>query len=72
MITKLTKHGSSWVLILDEPVLDFLKIDPETTALQISTNGDTLTIGRATEPLAIENVTATLDVNEPQSDADLC
>ncbi|HET6880474.1 MAG TPA: hypothetical protein VFI31_09985 [Pirellulales bacterium] len=43
MIQKLTKHGDNWALILDKPVLDLLKIDPE-TPLEISTDGQTLVV----------------------------
>jgi len=43
MIKTLTRHGNSWALILDKPVLELLKIDPE-TPLEISTDGRTLVI----------------------------
>jgi antitoxin MazE len=43
MIKKLTKHGNSWALIIDKPVLDLLNIDPE-TPLEISTDGQTLVV----------------------------
>ena len=38
MIKKLTKHGNSLALVIDRPILDLLKIDPE-TQLDISTDG---------------------------------
>lgn len=43
MIKKLTKHGDSWALVLDQPVLDELDIDPH-TALEISTSGQSLIV----------------------------
>jgi antitoxin MazE len=43
MIKKLTKHGNSLALVIDRPILDLLKIDPE-TALDISTDGKHLII----------------------------
>lgn len=43
MIKKLTKHGNSLALVIDRPVLDILKIDPD-TPLEISTNGESLLI----------------------------
>ena len=43
MIKKLTKHGNSWALIIDKPVLDLLNIDPE-TPLEITTDGQLLLI----------------------------
>jgi antitoxin MazE len=46
VIKKLTKHGNSWALVIDKPVLDLLKIDPE-TPLEITTDGQTLIISPA-------------------------
>jgi antitoxin MazE len=43
MIKTLTKHGNSWALIIDKPVLELLKIDPE-TPLEISTDGQSITV----------------------------
>jgi antitoxin component of MazEF toxin-antitoxin module len=43
VIKKLTKHGNSWALVIDKPVLDLLKIDPE-TPLEISTDGEALVV----------------------------
>ncbi len=30
MIKKLTKHGNSLALVIDRPILDLLRIDPDT------------------------------------------
>ena len=43
MIKKLTKHGNSLALVIDKPVLDLLRIDPD-TLLDISTDGKRLVI----------------------------
>lgn len=43
MIKKLTKHGNSYALVIERPVLDLLKIDPE-TPLDITTDGEILII----------------------------
>lgn len=43
MIKKLTKHGNSWALVIDKPVLKLLKIDPE-LPVEVTTDGLTLTI----------------------------
>lgn len=43
MLKKLTKHGNSLALVIDRPILDLLRIDPE-TALDISTDGKRLII----------------------------
>jgi len=47
MIKKLTKHGNSLALVIDHPILDLLKIDPE-TALEVSTDGKQLIVAPAT------------------------
>jgi antitoxin MazE len=49
MIKKLTKHGNSWALIIDKPVLELLNIDPE-APLEVSTDGQTLIISPAATP----------------------
>lgn len=43
MIKQLTKHGNSWAVVIDRPVMDLLKIEPE-TPLEITTDGHVLTI----------------------------
>ncbi len=46
MIKNLVKHGNSWALVIDKPILELLKIDP-TSPLEISTDGQTLRISAA-------------------------
>lgn len=43
MVKKLTKHGNSYALVIDKPVLELLKIT-ETTPLEITTDGKSLNI----------------------------
>jgi antitoxin MazE len=44
MVKSLVKHGNSWALVIDKPILELLKIDP-TTPLDISTpDGVTLVV----------------------------
>ena len=43
MTKNLIKHGNSWALVIDRPILDLLQIDPN-TPLELSTNGDVLVI----------------------------
>ncbi|MEX2174751.1 MAG: AbrB/MazE/SpoVT family DNA-binding domain-containing protein [Pirellulaceae bacterium] len=43
MIKTLTKHGNSWALVIDKPVLELLNINPD-TPLKIRTDGQTLII----------------------------
>lgn len=46
MQKKLTRHGNSWALVIDKPVLELLNIDP-TTMLEITTDGQTLIVSPA-------------------------
>jgi len=46
MITTLIPHGSSYALVIDKPMLDLLKIRPD-TPLEIATDGKSLTISPA-------------------------
>ena len=43
MIKTLTKHGNSYALVIDKPILDLLKIRPD-TPLTISTDGKALLV----------------------------
>ena len=43
MIKKLTRHGNSMALVIDKPILELLKISPD-TPLEISTDGRRLII----------------------------
>jgi len=46
MIKKLTKHGNSLALVIDRPILDLLRIEPE-TLLEVSTDGKRLIVAKA-------------------------
>ena len=43
MIKTLTKHGNYYALVIDKPILDLLKIRPD-TPLTISTDGKSLLV----------------------------
>lgn len=43
MVKKLTKHGNSFALVIDRPILELLKIDPD-TPLDVSTDGTRLIV----------------------------
>ncbi|MEI9864898.1 MAG: AbrB/MazE/SpoVT family DNA-binding domain-containing protein [Limisphaerales bacterium] len=43
MTKYLTKHGNSFALVIDRPILDLLKIQPD-GLLEITTDGQKLTI----------------------------
>ncbi|MEP6695127.1 MAG: AbrB/MazE/SpoVT family DNA-binding domain-containing protein [Chloroflexota bacterium] len=40
----LTRHGNSWALVIDKPVLELLHLDPSTTPVEMRTNGKNLVI----------------------------
>lgn len=44
----LTKHGNSYALIIDKPILELLRIRPE-SPLEVTTDGKVLTIAPAEE-----------------------
>lgn len=46
MITKLTRHGDDWALIIAPPILEQLQIDHE-TPLEVTTDGQSLIVTRA-------------------------
>jgi len=48
MVKTLTKHGNSYALVIDKPILELLKFEPG-EPLEVSTDGKVLTISRAGE-----------------------
>ena len=46
MIKTLTKHGNSYALVIDRPVMDLLHIEPDTD-LEVSTDGRSLILSPA-------------------------
>lgn len=43
MIKNFVKHGNSWALVVDRPILDLLKIDPE-CPVELTTDGASIRI----------------------------
>ncbi|MDD4890587.1 MAG: AbrB/MazE/SpoVT family DNA-binding domain-containing protein [Phycisphaerae bacterium] len=43
MVKTLTRHGNSYAVVIDKPVLDLLNITPQ-TPLEITTDGQTLVL----------------------------
>jgi len=48
-VKKLTRHGNSWALVIDKPVLDLLKIDPAETQVEMTTDGRSLLVSPVRE-----------------------
>ena len=55
MIKNLVKHGNSWALVIDRPILELLNMDPE-TPVEISTDGQQLTVRSAPDDAHKEKV----------------
>ncbi|MBL9147093.1 MAG: AbrB/MazE/SpoVT family DNA-binding domain-containing protein [Phycisphaerae bacterium] len=49
MVKTLTKHGNSYALVIDKPILDLLKIRPE-SPLEVTTDGTVLIIRPVSAP----------------------
>ena len=49
MVKTLTKHGNSYALIIDKPIMDLLKIDSE-TSLEVTTDGKSLLVTPVADP----------------------
>ena len=60
MTKKLIKHGNSWALVIDRPILDLLQIDPD-TPLELSTNGDVLVISPQRDEKRIKTFQSALE-----------
>ena len=60
MTKNLVKHGNSWALVIDRPILELLQIAPE-TPLEISTDGDVLVIHPQRDPARQELFKSALD-----------
>ncbi len=43
MIKSLVRHGNSWALVIDRPILELLNINPE-EPLELTTDGKSMTI----------------------------
>ncbi len=43
MVKKLTKHGNSYALVIDKPIMEMLRISAD-TPLELTTNGDALMV----------------------------
>ena len=46
MIKNLVKHGNSWALVIDRPILDLLKMNPE-SPVEITTDGESIRVTSA-------------------------
>ena len=49
MVKKLTKHGNSYALVIDKPILELLRVTPE-TPFEIITDGQCLVLAPVRDP----------------------
>lgn len=60
MNKRLVKHEDGWALVIDTPMLELLKWEPE-TPLEFTTDGRTLVIAPAASPERTEQFATALD-----------
>ena len=60
MLTRLTRSGDKWVLVIDEPILNQLQIDPE-KPVELTTNGQVITIAPARDAACQSSFEAALE-----------
>ncbi len=60
MQKNLVKHGNSHALIIDKAVLELLKIDPEKTPLELSTDGNVIIITPVRSKKAQQDISKSL------------
>ncbi len=49
MVKKLTKHGNSYALVIDKPILELLRVSPD-TPFEIITDGQSLVLTPIRDP----------------------
>ena len=57
MIKSLTRHGNSYALVIDKPILELLRITPQ-TQLEITTDGSSLIISPVADTAKISKQAA--------------
>lgn len=60
MTKTLIKHGNSYALVIDKPILELLGISPD-TPLDVTTNGDSLMVQPVRQPERQRRLRASLE-----------
>ena len=60
MYKNFTKHGNSYALIIDKPIMDLLGMRPDTT-VEFTTNGTALTITPVRDPKRRKSIEDSLE-----------
>lgn len=58
---RLTRHGNSWALVIERPVLELLQIDPETTPVETRTDGSSLIVSPVRDARRLRNFAKALE-----------
>lgn len=61
MVKTLTKHGNSYALVIDKPILELLRVTPE-TPFEIITDGQCLVLAPVRDPKEEAKFTKALDM----------
>jgi antitoxin MazE len=61
MIKTLTKHGNSYALVIDKPILELLRVSPE-TPFEIMTDGQALVLTPVRDPAEDEKFREALEM----------
>ena len=61
MVKTLTKHGNSYALVIDKPILELLRVTPE-TPFEIITDGQCLVLAPVRDPKEEAKFTDALDM----------
>lgn len=61
MIKTLTKHGNSYALVIDKPILELLRVSPE-TQFEIMTDGQSLVLTPVRDPAEEKEFQDALDM----------
>ncbi|HUT56341.1 MAG TPA: AbrB/MazE/SpoVT family DNA-binding domain-containing protein [Phycisphaerae bacterium] len=61
MVKTLTKHGNSYALVIDKPILDLLRVTPE-TPFEIVTDGQCLVLAPVRDAKEEAKFTAALEM----------
>ncbi len=70
MVKNLIKHGNSYAMIIDKPILDLLRIGPD-TKLEITTNGRSILVSPVRDPEREARLRASLEAINAEHEADL-
>ena len=68
MIKNFVKHGNSWAIVIDRPILDLLKMDPE-AQIEMTTDGKSIQISPVVDELKSKVRAAREKVNARHSKA---